>query len=169
MFSPRVLFSTALAAISVAYPLPASAQDAAGAAQTVKAAGVVATALPLSIEKGARIASLGGPLMERMQAHEWFEGILFARFAAQQPVVRTLAWPGDEITVQPRPEKYADMHAQLAEVKADVVLAGYGFNESFAGAAGVAKFEADLAALGRAGCKPFLHCVHVPVVRAAAL
>ena len=84
--------------------------------------------------------------MERMQAHGWFEGMLFARFAAQQPVVRTLAWPGDEITVQPRPEKYADMHGQLAEVRADVVLAGYGFNESFAGAAGVAKFEADLAA-----------------------
>jgi hypothetical protein len=51
-------------------------------------------------------------------------------------VVRTLAWPGDEITVQPRPSNYADMHAQLAEVRADVVLAGYGFNESFKGAAG---------------------------------
>ena len=84
-------------------------------------------------------------------------------------MLRTLAWPGDELTVQPRPEKYADMHGQLAEVKADVVLAGYGFNESFAGAAGVAKFEADLAALGRAGYKPFLHCVHVPFVRAIAL
>jgi len=107
--------------------------------------------------------------MERMQAHGWFEGMLLARFAAQQPVVRTLAWPGDEITVQPRPEKYADMHGQLAEVKADVVLAGYGFNESFAGAAGVAKCEADLAAFARAGCKPFLHCVHVPFVRAAGL
>ncbi len=95
--------------------------------------------------------------------------MLFARFEAQHPVVRTLAWPGDEITVQPRPENYGDMHGQLAEVKADVVLAGYGFNESFAGAAGVAKFEADLPALGRAGCEPFLHCVHVPFVRAIAL
>jgi hypothetical protein len=170
MFSPRVLFSTALAAISVAYPLPASAQDAAGAAQTVKAADVIPRTLRLTIEKGARIAILGGgTLMERMQAHGWFEGMLFARFAAQQPVVRTLAWPGDDLTVQPRPEKYGDMHGQLAEVKADVVLAGYGFNESFAGAAGVTKFEADLAALGRAGCKPFLHCVHVPFVRAAVL
>jgi lysophospholipase L1-like esterase/uncharacterized cupredoxin-like copper-binding protein len=116
------------------------------AVQPAKAAEVVPTTLPLSIEKGVHIAILGGTLMERMQAHGWFEGMLFARFAAQQPVVRTLAWPGDELTVQPRPEKYADMHAQLAEVKADVVLAGYGFNESFAGAAGVAKFEADLAA-----------------------
>jgi lysophospholipase L1-like esterase len=107
---------------------------------------VISTTRPLSIEVGARIAILGGTLMERMQAHGWFEGMLFARFAAQQPVVRTLAWPGDELTVQPRPENYADMHEQLAEVKADVVLAGYGFNESFAGAAGVAKFEVDLAA-----------------------
>jgi len=139
------------------------------ATQSAKAADVVPTTLPLSIKKGARIAILGGTLMERMQAHGWFEGMLLARFAAQQPVVRTLAWPGDEITVQPRPEKYADMHGQLAEVKADVVLAGYGFNESFAGAAGVAKCEADLAAFARAGCKPFLHCVHVPFVRAAGL
>jgi hypothetical protein len=43
------------------------------------------------------------------------------------------------------------MHGQLAEVKADVVLAGYGFKESFAGAAGVAKFEADLVACMRGG------------------
>jgi len=107
--------------------------------------------------------------MERIQAHGWFEGMLFARFAAQQPVVRTLASPGDELTVQPWPEKYGDMHAQLAEVKSDMVLAGYGFNESFAGASGVAKFESDLAALGRAGCEPFLPCVHVPFDRAAAL
>ncbi len=146
MNSPRLLFPAAVAVLSVACSWPVCAQNAAGAAQSAKAAEVIPTMLPLSIEKGARIAILGGTLMERMQAHGWFEGMLFARFAAQQPVVRTLAWPGDEITVQPRPEKYADMHAQLAEVKADVVLAGYGFNESFAGAAGVAKFEADLVA-----------------------
>jgi uncharacterized cupredoxin-like copper-binding protein/lysophospholipase L1-like esterase len=146
MISPRRIFPAAVAVLSVACLLPTRAQDAAGGAQPVKAADVVPTTLPLSIEKGAHIAILGGTLMERMQAHGWFEGMLFARFAAQQPVVRTLAWPGDEITVQPRPEKYADMHAQLAEVKADVVLAGYGFNESFAGAAGVAQFEADLSA-----------------------
>jgi len=133
---PRLLFPAAVAALSIVCLWPAWAQDSAGAGQPEKAADVVATTLPLSIEKGARIAILGGTLMERMQPHGWFEGMLFAQFAAQQPVVRTLAWPGDEITVQPRPEKYADMHEQLAEVKADVVLAGYGFNESFAGAAG---------------------------------
>ncbi len=146
MNSPRLLFSVAVAALSVACPWTACAQDAAGIAPSAKAAEVVPTMLPLSIEKGARIAILGGTLMERMQEHGWFEGMLFARFAAQEPVVRTLAWPGDEITVQPRPENYGDMHEHLAAVKADVVLAGYGFNESFKGKAGVAQFEKDLAA-----------------------
>ena len=112
---PHFLFPAAVAVLSVACPLLACAQDAAGAVQPAKIADVVPTTLPLSIEKGT--------LMERMQAHGWFEGMLFARFAAQQPMVRTLAWPGDELTVQPRPEKYADMHGQLAEVKADVLPA----------------------------------------------
>jgi hypothetical protein len=71
MFSPRVLFSTALAAISVAYPLPASAQDAAGAAQTVKAADVIPRTLRLTIEKGARIAILGGGDAHGADAGAW--------------------------------------------------------------------------------------------------
>ncbi len=103
------------------------------------------TELPLKLAKGARIAVLGATLMERMQEHGWFEAMLVQRFPTDEIVVRTLAWPGDEITVQPRPENYADMHAQLSEMKADVILAGYGFNESFKGASGVAQFEKDLA------------------------
>lgn len=49
--------------------------------KSAKASDVMPTTLPLSIEKGARIAILGGTLVERMQAHGWFEGMLFARFA----------------------------------------------------------------------------------------
>jgi hypothetical protein len=110
MIIPHFLFVAVVAVLAVACPWPVCAQDAAVAPQSAKAAEVVATTLPLSIEKGAHIAILGGTLMERMQAHGWFEGMLFARFAAQQPVVRTLAWPGDDLTVQPRPENYGDMH-----------------------------------------------------------
>ncbi len=139
MKSPRLAPLAAAILFALASPWLCDAQNA----TTVE---VAATTLPLSLEKGARIAILGGTLMERMQEHGWFEGMLFERFAAQEPVVRTLAWPGDEITVQPRPEKYGDMHEHLAAVKADVVLAGYGFNESFKGRAGVAQFEKDLAA-----------------------
>ena len=51
MISPRFLFPAVVAVLSVAYPFPASAQDAAD---------VQPTTLPLSIEKGAHIVILGG-------------------------------------------------------------------------------------------------------------
>lgn len=103
-----------------------------------------ATPLPLKLEKGAHVVLIGNTLIEQMQNHAWFEGMLVQRFANEEPVIRTLAWPGDEITVQPRPENYGDMHQHLAEAKADVIIAGYGFNESFRGKDGLPDFESNL-------------------------
>lgn len=103
-----------------------------------------ATPLPLKVEKGARIVLIGNTLIERMQDHAWFEGMVLQRFAAEEPVIRTLAWPGDEITVQPRPQDYGDMHHHLAEARADIIIAGYGFNESFRGKEGLSDFEHNL-------------------------
>src|SRR4051794_4521428 len=102
-----------------------------------------ATPLPLKLEKGAHIALIGNTLIEQMQNHAWFEGMLVQRFANEEPVIRTLAWPGDEITVQPRPENYGDMHLHLTEAKADMIIAGYGFNESFRGKEGLPDFESN--------------------------
>src|SRR5215207_2557702 len=96
-----------------------------------------ASPLPLKLEKGAHVVLIGNTLMERMQEHAWFEGMLVQRFADAEPVIRTLAWPGDVITVQPRPENYGDMHQHLTDAKADVIIAGYGFNESFRGKEGL--------------------------------
>ena len=100
--------------------------------------------LPLKLEKGTRVVLIGGTLIERMQAHAWFEGMILQRFAQEEPVIRTLAWPGDEITVQPRPENFGDMHQHLTEARADVIVAGYGFNESFRGKSGLPDFEQNL-------------------------
>src|SRR5690349_11329334 len=100
--------------------------------------------LPLKLEKGAHVVLIGNTLIERMQDHAWFEGMLVQRFANEEPVIRTLAWPGDEITVQPRPEAYGDMHQHLTDAKADVIIAGYGFNESFRGKEGLPDFESNL-------------------------
>src|SRR5687768_13419707 len=96
-----------------------------------------ATPLPLKLERGARVVLIGNTLIERMQEHAWFEGMLIQRFANEEPVIRTLAWPGDEITIQPRPENYGDIHQHLTDAKADVIIAGYGFNESFRGKEGL--------------------------------
>ncbi|WP_170157098.1 PVC-type heme-binding CxxCH protein [Roseimicrobium gellanilyticum] len=103
-----------------------------------------AFSLPLEVKKGTRIVIIGSTLMERMQEHAWFEGMVLQRFANEEPVIRTLAWPGDEITVQPRPQDYGDLHKHLAEAKADIIIAGYGFNESFRGKEGLADFEHNL-------------------------
>ncbi len=103
------------------------------------------TTLPLKLAKGARVVFIGNNLFERMQGHGWFEAMLLERFAKEELVLRTLAWPGDEITVQPRPENYGDLHKHLAEQKADVIIAAYGFNESFRGVQAVPDFERSLA------------------------
>ena len=102
------------------------------------------TTLPLKLERGARVAFIGNGLFERMQEHGGFEAMVLQRFAKEELVLRTLAWPGDEITVQPRPEAFGDLHKHLEAQKADVICAAYGFNESFAGAEALPQFERDL-------------------------
>src|SRR5262245_26222289 len=66
-------------------------------------AGLPPTTLPLKPAKGAHVVFIGNNLFERMQEHGEFEAMLLARFPKEELVLRTLAWPGDEITVQPRP------------------------------------------------------------------
>src|SRR5262245_22666430 len=77
------------------------------------------TKLPLKLEPGARVAFIGGGLFERMQEHAWFEAMTLQRFAREEILFRTLAWPGDEVAVMPRPEDYGDIHKHLADMKAD--------------------------------------------------
>jgi lysophospholipase L1-like esterase len=70
--------------------------------------------------------------------------MLQAKFAGQQLVVRHLAWSADEVNVQPRPANFADTQQHLTHEKADVIFAAFGFNESFAGDAGLATFRQSL-------------------------
>lgn len=106
----------------------------------------VETKLPLKIEKGARIAFIGNTLLERSQHFGHFEAALYAAFPDHELVVRNLAWPGDTADLQPRPFNFADLEQHLTHEKIDIIVAAFGFNESFAGAAKVAEFEASLAA-----------------------
>src|ERR1041384_4596067 len=105
------------------------------------------TKLPLKLESGAHVALIGNGLFERMQEHAWFEAMTLQRFAGEEIVFRTLAWPGDEVAVMPRPEDYGDLHQHLNNVKADVILAAFGLNESFKDAQALPDFERNLAAL----------------------
>jgi putative heme-binding domain-containing protein len=101
----------------------------------------VATVLPLELQPGDRIALVGNTLLEREQLFGHLETLLQQRFPDLRLTFRNLAWSGDAIDWQPRPENFADLEQHLHHERADVVLAAYGFNESFAGEEGLPAFR----------------------------
>jgi len=98
----------------------------------------------LRLEQGDHVVIVGNTLAERMQYFGAFETLLHSRFPELQLVVRNLGWSADELSLRPRSKDFVDHGHTLADHKPNVLIAMFGFNESFAGPAGVAKFEADL-------------------------
>ena len=103
-----------------------------------------ATTLPLPLHPGDRIAFIGNTLFERAQDEGFFEGMVQQAHPEKRLAFRHLAWSADEIGLQPRPDNFADTDQHLTHEKADVIFAAFGFNESFAGEEGLAKFRASL-------------------------
>ncbi len=103
-----------------------------------------ATALPLVLETGERIALIGNTLFDRAQHFGHLEALVQQAFPGKSLVVRNLSWSADAIDVQPRPENFADLEQHLMHEKADVILAAFGFNESFAGEEGLPAFRQRL-------------------------
>jgi lysophospholipase L1-like esterase/azurin len=97
--------------------------------------------LPLELKQGEHIVLIGNTLFERMRDHGQFEAMLQQRFSGKELILRNLAWSADEITLRPRPDGFGDLHQHLTEQKADVILAAFGFNESFKGIAALPEFE----------------------------
>jgi len=103
------------------------------------------TTLPLALERGDHICLIGNTLLERATLFGHVPAAIHAGFPDHQLVIRTLAWSGDEVDLMPRPENFADLDQHLFHERADVILAAYGANESFAGEAGVPAFRERLA------------------------
>jgi putative heme-binding domain-containing protein len=104
----------------------------------------IVTHLPLEIKAGSRVAFIGNTLFERSQLYGHFEAMLHREFPQHRLVVRNLSWSADAIDVQPRPENFADIDQHLFHEKIDLIFAAFGFNESFAGEAGLADFQKRL-------------------------
>lgn len=98
----------------------------------------------LALKKGDRIIVVGNTLAERMQDFGHFETLLHARFPELELVVHDLGFSADELALRPRQAHFNDHGHRLEDEKPDVILAAFGFNESFAGPAGLAKYERDL-------------------------
>lgn len=104
----------------------------------------IATELPLDLKPGDKVAFIGNTLFERAQLFGQVEALLQQRYPRHQLVVRNLSWSADEIGLAPRPANFADVEQHLAHEKIDVILAAYGFNESFAGDQGIEAFRRKL-------------------------
>ena len=101
----------------------------------------------LELKPGDHVVWIGNTFAERMQYFGEVESRLHARYPKHNLVVRNLGWSADTISLRPRPKDFGDIHHYLSEAKADVILACYGFNETwdYGGDEGIARFGGDLA------------------------
>lgn len=99
---------------------------------------------------GERVLFLGNTFVERDLKHNRLEALLTSRFHAKTLVFRNLGWDGDTVWGTSRSgfgreeDGFKNLQKQVAEVKPTLIFLAYGLNESFAGEAGLARFEDGL-------------------------
>lgn len=104
----------------------------------------VLTKFPLILDKSSRIALIGNTLFDRMRNFGHFESLLQQSHPDHQLILRNLAWSADEIDLQPRPDNFANTEQHLLAMGADLVIAAFGYNESFGGVKELSNFEIRL-------------------------
>ena len=152
----RVLFVPAAVALTLFAANEAQSQKAKKAPPSLKTAEEVLkpqprpkradlppSKLPLELITGERIAFVGNCTAERMNLFGHFETRLQLRYPEKKLVIRNFGRPADEVGIRQRSADYTKLDDPLYAFGADTFLCFFGFNESFAGEAGVAKFIAD--------------------------
>jgi lysophospholipase L1-like esterase len=118
-------------------------------------------AAEFALQPNDNICIIGNTLGERLQYDGWLETVLQARFPKHQLVFRNLAFSGDEVATRLRSKNfgtpdewlsglaapiggYEDNRFAGTNTTADVVFAFFGYNESYAGQAGLDGFKKAL-------------------------
>jgi putative heme-binding domain-containing protein len=162
------LAPVAALAAALAYISPAPPTSDAVAAQPAPA-----DPKPFKLEKGDHVCIVGNTLADRMQHDGWVETFLYARNPELDLTIRNLGYSADEVDTAkrlrsqdfgtpdqwlgakapvPQPDQVADKSVvnpnrfEKAGTNADVIFAFFGYNESWAGEAGLPQFKSDLAA-----------------------
>ncbi|MCE9547857.1 MAG: HEAT repeat domain-containing protein, partial [Planctomycetia bacterium] len=146
LIAAAVIGGVAALAATAKSGTPATAASGTPAAK-ITGASATAEVPRLELHPGDHVVLIGSGLAERMQYFGNFETLLHERFPTHKLVVRNLAWSADEPYLRPRSGGFGSPDQHLARQQADVVLMFFGFNESFAGPAGLPKFEQDLGRL----------------------
>jgi glucose/arabinose dehydrogenase/azurin len=114
-----------------------------------------------SLQPNDHICIIGNTLAERTQYDGWLETLIQARFPKHELVFRNLGFSGDEIATRLRSKNfgtpdewlsglaqpiggYEDNRFAGTNTKADVIFAFFGYNESYAGEAGLDAFKKQL-------------------------
>ncbi len=98
----------------------------------------------LALHAGDHVAIVGNALADRMQHDGTLEAYIHAAHPKDDIAVRNLGFAADEITSHVRSMDVPPPEEWLAKFKTDVVLAFWGFNESFKGYEGLEAFKSDL-------------------------
>ncbi|MDP6929915.1 MAG: GDSL-type esterase/lipase family protein, partial [Planctomycetota bacterium] len=135
--------SSLLAAIIVLSASPSSRLAGHGDRKsgTLAAPSASQTVPALKLRKGDHISYVGNTLADRMQHEGWLETLIHHRFPGHELVFRNLGFPGDEIGRRPRSKDFGTQDQWLTKMRTDVAFMFFGYNESFAGEAGLANFE----------------------------
>ncbi|WP_009965558.1 DUF7133 domain-containing protein [Verrucomicrobium spinosum] len=94
-------------------------------------------------DQGERIALVGGAFGEVLGQEGTLEALMHLRYSEGKLVVRNFCRPADEVGVQQRPSNYTALGDPLKVFGPDTLLCFFGYNESFGGAEGVARFKVD--------------------------
>ena len=98
----------------------------------------------LNLKKDDHICIIGNTLADRMQHSGYLESLIYERFPKEDLVFRDLGFSGDELVTRFRSQGFGTPDEWLTHEKADVILAFFGYNESFKGPAGIDAFRKDL-------------------------
>jgi len=122
-------------------------------------------AAPLELKKGDNVAIVGSGLADRQQHHAWLETLMHKAYPDLDLTVRNLGFAADEVNLRPRSDevppteyflglKKGDVKVTVGKAdvvykagtdfNANVILAYWGFNESFKGEPGLADFKKEL-------------------------
>jgi len=104
----------------------------------------------LQIRDGDRILLIGSTTIEREQSYGYWETALYASKPDVNFSLRNLGWSGDTVWSESRagfetPEYgFKELQKLVETLQPTLIVVNYGFNESFAGEPGLAKFKEGL-------------------------
>ncbi|HZL34369.1 MAG TPA: PVC-type heme-binding CxxCH protein [Tepidisphaeraceae bacterium] len=98
----------------------------------------------LPLQKGDHICIIGNGLADGLQHDGWLETMVYSRFPKDELVFRNMGFGGDEVVFRDRSDNFGTPDQWLTKEKADVVLAFFGYNEAWAGKAGLEKYKGNL-------------------------